>query len=83
MELTQENLLKYKAELDELLKRVDALARVGELAYLAACRAEQLDMRDTLTMLTSEVRMAQGHLLKARAMGGMVEGGGIVRGGGT
>ena len=83
MELSQENLLKQKAELDELLRRVDALARVSELAYVAACKAEQLDMRETLTMLTAELRMAQGGLLKARALGGMIEGGGVTRGGGT
>lgn len=83
MELTQENLLKYKAKLDAVIDAIDALEAAGTDAYRSACKLELLDMREAITRTTAHVAIAKGNILLARAFGGEIEGGNVTRGGGT
>ena len=82
-ELTQKNLQASKGRLDFLIKEAQELALETQSAYVGACRADLLDMRDDLAHLAGHLNQAVGSLQHARAVGGRLQGGGVTRAGGT
>ncbi|MEY1555335.1 hypothetical protein AB3Y40_06835 [Yoonia sp. R2331] len=76
---------KAKDQLDKAIRRVGALADEAEAAMVRCCRSDELDARDQFADLSAELRLAQGHLMKARSIGGKIETGDgvITRGGST
>jgi len=81
--LNQDEFLKAKRTLDDLIAGVASLASLTEKRMLECCKAEALDQRDDLAEMAGYFRQAQGLLMHARAVGGRLEGGGITRSGGT
>ena len=71
--LTQEDFVRSKAVLDKTLRRVNVLAEDAATASLECCRADLLDARDDFGMVAAELRAAQSHLLRARALAGRIE----------
>ena len=83
MQLTQDNLQQNKETLDKAIAIVNDLAMNADRAMRLACRADMLDMRDHLALTAGCLHAALGELYKARAEGGKIEGGGVIRAGGT
>ena len=83
MNLTQNELQDGKDSLDKAIKIVSKLAAKSERAMVAACRKDMLDMRDDLAMVSGYLHAALGELYKARSRGGHINGGSVIRAGGT
>lgn len=79
----QERLLKGKAVLDKCIKLVSPLAAEAYKESLACCANEDLDQRDQFAEVAAHLRAAESALIMARSKAGQIDGGGIVRGGGT
>lgn len=82
-QLSQDEFLAAKKALDKCIKHVGKLASQAEDAMVSCCRSDELDARDDFSMLAGHLRAAQGELMKARSIGGKIEGNGIARSGGT
>lgn len=82
-ELSQKDFLRAKKVLDGCLAAIGELVEKAEEASIACCRANALDTRDQFGDLAAELSLARGRMLKARAIGGRIEGNGISRSGST
>ena len=82
-QLSQEDFLKAKAVLDRCLKQVGRLIEDAEGAMVDCCRANALDTRDQFAELAAELSLMRGHGLRARSIGGQIEGNGLTKSGST
>lgn len=86
-DLNQGDFLKAKAALDKCIKRLGQLAGQADEAMRSCCHKEAdastLDNRDKFAAMAGHLLSAQGELMKARAIGGSIQGDGVTRSGDT
>lgn len=84
-DFSQAEFLTAKKALDKVIKHTGKLAEQAEGAMVHCCRSDELDARDAFASLAAELRLAQGHMMRARAIGGGIQTGDgvIARGGST
>ena len=85
--MTQKNeeFQKYKAMLDKTISAVEVMRDRAKEEMVACCTesGDLLDLRDTYACLTGDFSDAHAALMRARGRAGSIDGGGVIRGGGT
>jgi hypothetical protein len=86
-DLSQEDFLKAKAALDKCIKLAGKLADQAAGAMRDCCHKDAdpdtLDNRDKFAAMAGHLLSAQGEMMKARAIGGSIQGDGVTRSGDT
>ena len=81
--LDQGILDKLKEELDETIKKMIWAEKKLSQQRTACCNSGLYDQRSQYDKMLAHLAKAKGELMEVRAVGGAIEGGGIVRSGGT